>query len=212
MWFDHVEAAAKVAELEPRYVFVVDPTDPSVDVITERAPECTLVEVEDRRALDARVWSTGRYRRMVELRNLLLGAVRHAGPDLFLSLDSDVLLHDQALALMVEDLERFDAVGTKCYMTPTGTSAPSYGNLGRVGTLQRVDSGGVFSCQVIMAAKLMSPRAYAVDYQFDLQGEDIGWSKACALAGVRLGWDGRVGSKHVMSPGMLVEVDLRVGF
>jgi hypothetical protein len=63
-----------------------------------------------------------------------------------------------------------------------------------------------------MAAKLMTPDAFRVDYEFDLQGEDVGWSRACARAGLTLGWEGRVISKHVLAPHLLTTRDPRVGF
>jgi hypothetical protein len=53
------------------------------------------------------------------------------------------------------------------------------------------------------ALKLLSPIAYAVDYELHPQGEDIGWSRACQLAGVKLGWDNRHVSSHIMSPVVL---------
>lgn len=192
-------------------MFVGNPADPSFEVIASHAPNATVINVADTRGSDRRVWSSARYRHMVELRNLLLGEVRRQSPDLFLSLDSDILLHPEALELMIGDLGCFDAVGARCYMTATGVSAPSYANLGREGSLRRPDSDSVFACQVIMAAKLMSPTAYRVDYRIHAQGEDIGWSTACTDAGLRLGWEGRVVSKHVLCPGMLDEIDPRVG-
>lgn len=211
-WFQHVSQACATANLAVRYVFVGDPSDPSFEVIGQLAPNAITVEVIDTRSDDRRIWRPSRYHKMVELRNLLLSAVRTEEPELFLSLDSDILLHPQALALLKEDLDRFDAVGARCYMTKSGPSAPSYANLGREGALRRPDAFGVFACQVIMAAKLMTPPAYRVDYRFHIQGEDIGWSLACAEAGLRLGWDGRVASKHIVVPSMLNTVDERVGF
>jgi hypothetical protein len=113
---------------------------------------------------------------------------------------------------MIEALERFDAVGSRCYMTASGTRFPSWARLLPSGGLQRTDSDGTFAVDVIMALKLMNPAAYNVDYRFDPQGEDIGWSQACTEAGVRLGWDGRVVAKHVLAPHLLTPRDSRVGF
>lgn len=212
-WFDHVEASCLEAKLAPRYVFVGDEADPSFSVVRQRAPEATVVAVTDPRPHDRRHWDGPRYHRMVELRNGLLGAVRRIRPGWFLSLDSDILLHPRTIASLCAALaEGYDAVGARCYMTRWGLSAPSCGQLSRLGTLQRPDCGGLIGVDVIMAAKLMSPTAYGVDYRFDLQGEDIGWSKACLAAGLRLGWDGRTISKHILDPTMLGHVDSRVGY
>jgi hypothetical protein len=211
-WFAHVRRAAEIAGLDPTYVFVVHPSDPCWRYIVDNYPDATLVTAPFHRGRDVRDWLPPRYHQMVELRNLLLAAVRVEQPDLFLSLDSDILLHPDQLKLMVEALDRFDAVGGRCYMTASGTRFPSWGRLTRTGGLQRIDGDGTFAVEVIMAIKLMSPKAYRVDYQFDLQGEDIGWSRACADAGVALGWDGRVIAKHVLAPHLLTARDIRVGF
>lgn len=211
-WLTAVTVSCARAGLEPAFVFVGDRSDPSFDVIGRHAPSSVVVEVTDLRAIDRRQWGPRRYQRMVELRNRLLGAVREMEPAQFLSLDSDILLHPDAVMSLLEALDSYDAVGARCYMTEWGVSAPSYGQLGRQGTLQRTDTCGLVPVDVIMAAKMMRPTAYKVDYRFDMQGEDIGWSKACAEAGLRLGWDGRVISKHVLNPSMLDRVDPRVGF
>jgi hypothetical protein len=212
-WFGYVERACETAGLdEPGYVFVVHPQDKSWDCILDHCSSATLVPAPFHRGRDTRDWLPPRYQQMVTLRNLLLDTVRAEQPDLFLSLDSDILLHADQLKFMIEALERFDAVGGRCYMTSAGTRFPSWGKLTRTGGLQRVDGDGTFAVDVIMAIKLMSPSAYAVDYVFDLQGEDIGWSKACREHGLTLGWDGRVIAKHVLAPHLLTARDPRVGF
>lgn len=211
-WLNHVSAAADVAGLEPEIVLLCSREDPSWDCVAERAPGAMLLEAPFHRHRDAREWGPVRYQQMVELRNQVLAAVRQAGADLFLSLDSDILLHPDHLKLMIEDLDRFDAVGGRCYMTSSGTRFPSWARLSRSGGLQRTDSDGTFAVDVIMACKLMTPAAYRVDYRFDLQGEDIGWSTACTEQGLRLGWEGRRVSKHVLAPHLLTARDARVGF
>lgn len=210
-WFSHINRAAEVAGVEPRFVFVCHPQDPSWDCVTFDAPDAVMIPAACHRGNDHRRWNPQRYQEMVDLRNLLLGAVRLQEPDLFLSIDSDILLHPDQLKFMIECLDRFDAVGGRCYMTSTGTRFPSWGRLNR-GNLQRYDAEGTFPVDVIMALKLMTPAAYRVNYGFHLQGEDIGWSLNATEAGVRLGWDGRVIAKHVLAPHLLTPIDPRVGF
>lgn len=217
-WLKSVEVAADYAGFSRNdigYVFVGDPRrDETFKVIeTSTDVDVHVVEVEDVRPTDRRQWSHKRYKRMVELRNELLVGVRENEPALFLSLDSDILLHPNALGSMIEGLERFDAVGGKCYLSHAGTGCPNYGNIGREGRLIRRDAeNGLFPVQVIMANKLMTPKAYYTNYKFHLQGEDTGWSLACAEVGLLLGWDCRVVSKHVFERDMLDAVDWRVGF
>jgi hypothetical protein len=116
--------------------------------------------------------------------------------------------------LLMDDMEAdpWDAIGSRCYMTTTGRNWPSWGRLSPRGHLQRYDAEGYFPVDVIMAIKLMRPAAYQIDYQSHAQGEDIGWCLACHRAGLRLAWDGRVASKHVLQPHLLHRLDPRVGY
>lgn len=225
-WFEHLAYALYRAELHIEDVGVMflgdmdnDPAtyQVAVDHANTREMDFEWVQVEDTRPMDIRDWGLrGRYRRMVELRNILLHRVRARQPEAFLSLDSDMLLHPWAIKGMLEHIEPRTAVGGKAYMDEyheeRSTSNPSWARLGREGTLQRSDSDGTFPVDVIMAIKLMSPEAYGVDYEMHVQGEDTGWSVACRRAGVRLVWDGRYASKHVMNREMLDVIDQRVGF
>lgn len=213
-WFDAIEGACQIAGVSPMYAFVVDRDDDCLGIIERRAP-LRVVEVVNRsKGSDARRWDPKRFAYMVGIRNHLLGLVRALEPDRFLSVDSDILVHRQAVQALIADLDDdgYDAVGGKCYMTATGTKFPSWGRIARSGSLQRYDAASYFPADVIMAIKLMGPRAYRVDYEFDLQGEDIGWCKACARNGLRLAWDGRIASKHLLSPKMMGRVDARIGW
>lgn len=213
LWFDHVEKAAANADVEPVYAFVVDDRDEeTVEAISRHAADYVLSVREKSEHDGSRTWNPRRFEWMVELRNELLGIVRLAEPNLFLSLDSDMLLHPEAITNLMETVEGCDAVGGKAFLTPRGTNHPTWANLGASNHLFRQNSDGVFRVDVIMAIKLMKPSAYSVNYQYARQGEDIGWSTACKKAGLRLMWDGRVANKHVMSRLNLDLVDKRVGF
>lgn len=218
-WLVNVEAATTRLGVTPSYVFVGDPSDQGViDVIDT----CKELYCENRRVKfiwyaeelerqDERVWNVLRYSHMVELRNTLLRTIRLIQPKFFLSLDSDILLHPQALADMYESIGKFDAVGGKAYLSK-GTVCPTYASLPPSGGLIRKDATGVFAVDCIMAIKLMTPRAYNVDYRVHGQGEDAGWSLACREAGVSLGWDGRTVNKHVMHRDELFKFDKRCGY
>src|SRR3546814_10419388 len=88
------------------------------------------------------------------MRNSALKVVRELHPDAYWSLDSDILVAPQALQLALESLSRFDAVGSRCYMTRTGTAFPSAASLTTRGRLRRVHSEDVCQVEVVMASVL----------------------------------------------------------
>lgn len=155
-------------------------------------------------------WVHERYEHMAGVRNRLLGIVRLHRPEWFWSVDSDVLVHPDTLRSALSLTDRFDAVGSKCYMTGPERDFPSFGMWHPgAGGISRYDSNGQFPVDIIMAIKLMSPGAYGVDYAFHHQGEDLGWSFACRDAGLKLGWDGAITSRHVCEPELLDVDDAR---
>lgn len=220
-WFAHVEAACADLGVVPHYLFVGDPKDKATqtiiaDSVTALNRTCHAIWVEEEPHEYRRDWRAERYEHMIMLRNKLLEGVRAISPDYFLSLDSDILLHKEAITYLVNAQTQYDfhAVGGKCFLTPigTGTWAPSWANLSPEQTLLREDRQTILVCDCIMAIKLMTPKAYEVDYAFHQQGEDIGWSVAAREAGCYLGFDGRIANKHIMSPEHLDVYDDRVGF
>lgn len=217
-WFEHIEKACRVAGFKDwGYVFAADAQDPTTDMLRELAGArlTTVVLTDDDLARpDVRDWTVaGRYEHMVTIRNALLDAVRDLSPSMFLSIDSDMLIHPQALAGMVSMLaDGYDAVGAKAYMTKRGTAAPSYAHFGVPGGLARSDSSGNLTVHAIMAIKLMTSAAYHIDYVAHQHGEDIGWSRAAGAADLKLGWYGQHCSKHVLDADMLLAPDPRCGF
>jgi hypothetical protein len=181
---------------------------------SKRRREVVLVPAQEPSRPDIRVWNEDRYHHMVYLRNLLLDSVRTIGPDLFWSVDSDMLVHPEALMYAIDALRRFDAVASRAYLSEgQDTRCPNWATYTRMGGLSRQDmDGGSFAVGVIMAIKLMTPPAYKVDYSWNHQGEDIGWSLAAKRLGLTLGWDSRTTSKHVFHPWELDKVDIRCGY
>lgn len=219
-WFEHIAIAVHrldATELRPHFLFVGDPRTDQ-DTFAEIDKQCLafsfdrdVVEVDEQHSAVERIWNPDRYAHMVVLRNALLTRVRELAPTLFWSVDSDILVHPESLLSAMGALDRFDAVGSKTYMTPYDVVAPSFAQLTNGGLLRWEDSG-CFSVDVIMAIKLMTRLAYDVDYVAHVQGEDIGWSQAARERGVKLGWDGTHASRHVMDPKYLAGVDARCGF
>lgn len=208
LWFEHVEEAFRQADLTPAYTFVLDMADEPtyaciqahVDML-ERFCFFRHVHEPDLERLKLREWNEDRYHRMVFLRNKLLEGVRRYRPPYFLSLDSDILLHPQALVGMLEvmndPVRKAGVVGSKAFLG-MGDWLPTYAQHDGLGGLRRQDVDYVTPAQILMAVKLMTPAAYNVDYAWSHQGEDIGWSDACRAAGLNLWFDGRYKSNHVM--------------
>lgn len=216
-WLEHVNASFEKAGIDPSFVFVVGSgNSKDIDALSQ-IDNSTIRVVSEAERLDVRKWNHSRYEHMAFLRNELLSIVREKNPDLFLSLDSDILLAPDAVNSAIEALEMHPdawAVGMKCYMSQTSTVHPSMGiwsDLNRI-RYRRIDSSDIMTVDIIMAAKLMKLQAYNIDYIFHRNGEDLGWSSEIKSAGGKLIWDGRVTNKHVMGPKFLDVIDKRAGF
>lgn len=210
-WHRYARESAEKAGVETEFLVLI----PSYDEETLKV--CKELEIEHIRITEEedfdgdRLWNRDRYFHMVALRNNLLQEVRKIEPDFFLSLDSDILLHPDCLGNMLESTARFDAVGGRAYMTDIGKWCVSWANVTGGGGLIRDDYDDVRAVGAIMAIKLMSRKAYNIDYAEHIMGEDIGWSLNCR-GSVKIGVDGRVVNKHVMKPEQLHEIDKRCGY
>jgi hypothetical protein len=217
-WKEHVLIACEAAGLAPSFVFVLDESESSM---VEDWDSTTLVRISGDNpflAGDDHDWNTERFKHMVFLRNSLLGAVREAEPELFLSLDSDILLHEDSLKSILDVFELHSdawAVGGKAYMGE-GRWAPSYGMWNSKAAhgfgFSREPLDTVTRVDVIMGCKAMKYPAYQTDYKYHHWGEDIGWSSNIAQRNGLLWWDGRVTNKHVMKKEMLEKIDGRCGY
>lgn len=212
-WADHVLVGLG-GDVDPVFVVVAHPDDPTPGILRDHLGGVPLVVVPDDVARDGdrRDWVHRRFAEMVTIRNLLLQQVRDLEPDVFLSIDSDILLHPEAFPAMVGMLDRFDAAGAAVFLSHPpamkagrrGLGKPSYTlpNFAMLTPGQKLHRiwrpGATCPVDVLMALKLMTPAAYQVDYAYHDQGEDTGWSLACRDARVRLGWTSTVVSKHVM--------------
>ena len=210
-WFKHVVAAAKDYELE--FIFLIPEMDIEDLAILDNYTDYTRhLIISDEDSYVNRSWNGERYEVMANLRNNLLDGVRQIEPDLFLSLDSDILLHPDGISNLIETYQNNDciAVGGKTYLDFTSKFYPSYSKwTGQ--TYHRPDFSGIMQVDILMAIKLMGPDAWSIDYQMHRNGEDFGWSVEAAKHG-RLMWDGRITNKHVMRPEDKDKIDPRCGF
>lgn len=199
-----------------QFVFAKDKSDDSlVDFRTDR--KVHIVDVKDQKRDYERAWNGDRYHHMAFIRNRLLDRVKDINPDLFLSLDSDILVHPEAITNMIatlvekDDKHRLAACGGLTYLDETDPRITNAASL--VGpNYRRTQTKGRPKVDVIMAIKLMNEKGFNTPYEWHLKGEDFGWSEAVRRNRCELVFDGRVGSKHVMNPYWLDVVDKRVGY
>jgi hypothetical protein len=216
-WLDHIYAAFSEANIEPSFIFVTGSgNEEDIDLLSSIPNATTRVVSEDSRN-DIRRWNHSRYEHMVYLRNVLLNCVRERNPDLFLSLDSDILLAPNSIVSALDALDNHPsawAVGLKCFMSPTSLVHPSMGIWRDLSftRFSRTNTDDIATVDIVMAAKLMKPEAYNIDYSFHRNGEDLGWSLNVKNAGGKFIWDGRVTNKHVMGEKFLNVTDKRAGF
>jgi hypothetical protein len=157
-----------------------------------------------------RSWTSRHYHKMVRLRNNLLERVSVLQPDRYFSLDSDILLENpRTIELLVSFTEHLDAVSPLSYMFPRAQGHPNimswvYEVAGPARRkLNEYQFGSVFEVDIIMAAVMMSKNVYSnVRYEWHKQGEDLGWSAACATKGYRL-WSVPIYAPHMMHRWML---------
>lgn len=218
-WFEYVEEAFKLNGLKTEYVFALDQGDEEtlacIDAHVDLYDSSYSVSfLPNATNPGIRNWhQPSRLKQMSDLRNQLLGSVRKADPDYFLSLDSDILINPLSLKTCLNELEagRFDAMASKVFLSKGG-GIINAANYTRMKGIMRVDVPYVTRVDVIMAYKLMNRRAYSVDYTFNTLGEDIGWSMECKKNGVSLGYSGEIASKHVMAESELLKIDKRCGY
>lgn len=212
LWTEYVKAASATYNVE--FLFVAEEEDqPTFDMLNALGK---VIQTKETRPYTRNWANKNRLKTMVEVRNLLLSEVRNIGPDYFLSLDSDILLHPDTIDNLIETISVADnigVVGGLTYLDQRDHRITNIANINpRTRALQRVKSPGIHEVDVVMAIKMMSPESYKVDYQYDLRGEDIGWCNAVRESGVKIFCDGRVASKHVMMPKYIDKIDERVGF
>lgn len=225
-WFEYAHRELEAADVDWSWCFAVpDDDEGTVDELVAGADrhggklhlvvrdEPPLPEVEPGLL---RSWTNDRFEQMTAARNALLAEVRGSEPDFFWSIDSDILAAPGSLRRCLERIadREFGAAATKVFMCATGTHWPNFGWLPAHHGFVRRNETGCFPVDVIMGYKVMTPAAYSVDYRFDRNGEDIGWSKNCRDAGVKLGWDGdpTLVSKHVFTRSQLDKIDKRCGY
>lgn len=203
------------------FVFETSPDDSKTIDYLKRwrsaHPEIPLFEIVQRPDLphfehekNSRQWTMSKYHNMVNLRNSLLERVREISPDYYFSLDSDILIKNPStIELLTSHIDDgADAVNTLMFMTPVGTQFPSVmtwkSEDERAFREESYPLGKFFQSDIIMAAKMMSKEVYKnVNYQFHVQGEDLGWCQDAKDKGYKLFCASYIYTPHIMHEDML---------
>lgn len=214
-WREHVLAAAPEG-WDITFLLLITAEDVlSIDSIASYEDVVVHETNEEYRDYE-RDWSDPKsLEHMSVLRNAMLSIVRGMEPDLFISLDTDILVHPQSVSLMFETMEDMeaDAVAGLVYLG-SGNVTTNYGywtDSSKRG-YRRGKNFAVSPVDIIMAYKLMKPSAYHVDYVYHIYGEDLGWSINAKGKGLKLFADARVASKHVMNKEYIGIEDTRCGY
>ena len=216
LWRDYVTEAVP-EDWNLQFVLAVPSWDEETIALADWA---TIVPLDESEKDDSRKWrwnNTDVYYHMAHIRNELLRTVRTIKPDVFLSLDSDILIHPNAIVEMYETMmaNKADAVGGLTYLDPidpTVTSLATWSDPATCTMFQRCTAPGQHPIDIIMAIQMMGNLAYNVNYEHNILGEDFGWAKSLKRAGAKIFCDGRSASKHVMDPKWLDIIDKRVGY
>lgn len=216
LWKAHVDGAMP-SRMDYEFVFAVGKDDEETLGLISNWPRTHVTLLDEKHSKYERNWAEpGRLEFMTYARNELLKKVRELRPTYFFSLDSDILITKDCISNSLSTIREFDAwkvaaVGSRLYMDQTDSNCSSAGVFTRNG-FTRMDTKGIQTVGLIMAAKLMNSRGYNVDYEDHKNGEDIGWCKAVARNGFTLMYDARAANKHVMAPYWLNQVDKRIGW
>jgi hypothetical protein len=216
-WKEYIDQGIP-SDIDYEFVFVVGEDDSKTIDLLSKWDNVTLVKTVEKEIGDLRSWADKtRYEHMAYIRNLLLNKVREIAPDIYVSIDSDILLNKDTFESVFETFEQTDAsaVGSLAYLDKvdkTITNAGMWIDPMRCKGFRRVKPGGSYNVDILMALKFMRPSAYNVDYSFHSLGEDLGWSRDIRANGLQLAFNGTVGNKHVMSPEWLEREDKRIGW
>lgn len=152
-------------------------------------------------------WQRGSYsfKRLAELRNMLLKEFIYSDCDYLLSLDSDILMPAPALKALIED--NCDIVS--CLVcNGHEISDPSIFNVlvkdsqSRYIHLKNPQRSGIFRIDCTGAAYLIKRKVivdYGVRYSDFLGAEDIGFCEDAASKGLEIYCDGRLECQHIMN-------------
>lgn len=165
-----------------------------------------------------------RFRTLADVRNRMLDLVEADGADLFLSLDSDVMLEDPRIIEHLIELvaaHGFDIASPLVFLHPLASTLPddesarcwayNAGWWAPGGTLddprrpwrrpppEGIPWGEAVQTHIPMAAWLGTRRAIACRYRWHESGEDLGFAQDLDRQHLRVVWDTSLRARHIWS-------------
>lgn len=215
-WFDGMQS---INGHDVVFCFAVTPgSDDTQTVIQrrvlERGADLAVVSIREGLHANKRNWGNPeRIETLAACRAALDELVRRESPDVFLSVDSDIVLPPNAMDL-IAGLDSFDVIAPLVYLGPS-TITNAFTDDRRHPIKRLPPHTGVRSVDIVCAAKAVSRRVLMdkkVKYGVSSHGEEKPWCRAAQDAGYSLGWDPNVKCKHIMSPDQLDREDARIGW
>lgn len=152
-----------------------------------------------------RAWRLPDFKKMATMRNTLLEHVRVLQPEVYFSLDSDILISNpHTLETLSRELVNFNAVSPLAYMSPADTRHPNVLSWKRVPGQETIRTGKypigtVYKSDIIMAAVMMDPEAYTKShYVTHPAGEDVGWAYVMNCNRLTMGHVSNIYTPHIM--------------
>lgn len=185
-WFQgiHDSATADLFE-DVQFVFVYTPsTDGTIDLLMDNGAEVMIYDNGTHG--ETRDWTNPeRVSTLANMRNQLLWMVSGMEFDAFLSLDSDIIMNENALESMWSHLDEADAVSPTVQLAADRSIINAFTRR-RDGFYVRCKPGYHGRVDVLCAAIMMTPdlvKDQSVRYSYEVRGEDFGWSAAAKKAG-----------------------------
>jgi len=220
-WFQCIYSQTRVPD---EFVFVIGEVgdDQSRQIIHDHVPQAKLSYAIDQtryvpRMERASVETRFVYGDFAWRRNRLLQMVQKRDPDVFISLDTDLMLEDPTtIERLLELLERAPVAAPLTYLHPTGAASECFNAGwwagGEPGSPDRAwrratakEAHGVIPIDIPMAAVAMRRQVVeTAKYAFHECGEDMGFAQDLDRLGYECLWDTDLYATHYMDEQALI--------
>lgn len=208
----HLQSLMKMLvpeDVELNFLYVLDHCEDNSREILERYHVSYLTYQDQTPHYSRHRYDPSSYGHMADVRNYLIDAVLQTEADYFLSVDSDILVPQDALNTLLEDDK--DIVSMILCNQPGNLPRPAHnvmreGPSGNMVHIFDYPKDQLFSCDLTGACYLIKRQVLdaGVRYAQNPQGEDIPFCRTAKRLGFEIWCDSRVKPIHVMYPGVEV--------